>query len=76
MMEMVHNQNGNLNRAIKLPPLEGTVVLLGYGAVFVNLFFFLISLYWIFKGKIKQLPKWIVLFNLVLFPIQLIYFLF
>ncbi len=74
MMDMAHKQTGNLNGVTKLPMWEETIVVLGYSALFVNLFFFFSVSYWIFNGKIKLLPKWIVLFNLVLFPIQLIYF--
>jgi len=76
VVENLHKQQSNYNGAIKLQPLESIVVILGYGAVLVNLFFFFISLYWIVNNKIRQLPVWIVLFNLVLFPVQLIYFLF
>lgn len=74
-IENLRIQHGNTNGILKLQPLESTVVILGYGAVFVNFIFFFISLYLIINGRIKQLPKWIVFFNLVLFPIQVIYFL-
>jgi len=75
IVENLHQQKGNFNGAIKLQPLESTVVVLGYGAVFINFIFFAISLYWILSGRVKQLPLWIVFFNLVLFPVQVIYFL-
>jgi hypothetical protein len=71
---MVKRSKGNINAAIPLPFLENTLVLLGYSAIFINIVFALLSLYWLVSGKINLLPRWIVLFNLVMFPIQLCYF--
>jgi hypothetical protein len=76
LLENAKRQKGNFNGVIKLQPLESTVVILGYGAIVVNFFFFIAALNYILSGRIKQLSLWIVLFNLVLFPIQIFYFLY
>ena len=76
LVEMIKRSQGNLNAAIPLPPLENALVLLGYTAIFINIVFALLSLYWIFSRKINLLPRWIVFFNLVMFPIQVWYFFF
>jgi len=59
---------------LKLQPVEATLAILGCGAIIINLIFFLVSLYWIFSGKFKKVPLWIVLFNLVLFSAEIYYF--
>jgi len=72
----------NVNKAGKNPnvlgfqPLESTLIILGYGAVIFN-FIFLLSylIAYLFK-KGMSVPKWMLLFNLVLFFIQIIYFLY
>ena len=58
LVEMVKRSQGNLNAAIPLPPLENLLVLLGYSAIFINIVFVLLSLYWIFRRKINLLPRW------------------
>jgi hypothetical protein len=74
MVERARAQKPGFNGAIPLQPLESTVVILGYSAVFINLFFCLATFYLFYTKRIKQLPLWIVLFNLVLFPVQIVYF--
>ena len=74
LVELVKRSQGNINAAIPLPFLENTLVLLGYSAIFINVVFALLSAYWLVNGKFNLLPRWIVLFNLVMFPIQLCYF--
>lgn len=69
-----HNTHEGVSEQIlPLPWLEGTLVILGYGAIIVNTLFLL--LYFIFvslKMDIK-IPKWIVIFNIVIFCCQ-VYF--
>ena len=73
-VEMKNNAKGNPNLALKFQPVESTLVVLGYSAIFLNLFFVIFSLYWFATKKINFIPRWIVLFNLVMFPIQVYYF--
>jgi hypothetical protein len=73
-IENYRQRANNFTGAIKLQPLVSTVVILGYSAIIINFIFSIISLYWILSGRVKQLPLWIVFFNLVLFPMQVFYF--
>lgn len=57
-------------------PLESTLIILGYGAVLFNFIFLLSSLIIYLIKKEIPVAQWILLFNLVLFIIQLIYFLY
>lgn len=72
-VEMAKRAKGNFNGAIPFQPLESTLVILGYGAIFINAVFFLLSIYRAIAGKLNIDPKWIVWFNIILFPVQ-VYF--
>ena len=62
--------NGQL---IPLPWLEGTLVIIGYGAIIINLFFLLV-VFIIKSFQINvQIPAWIIIFNILLFGCQ-VYF--
>jgi hypothetical protein len=74
--ENAQKKKGHFDGQILLNPLESTLVVLGYGAIFVSLLFLLASIYWLITKQIKQIPKWIVITNLVFFPIQIYYFFF
>jgi len=69
-----HSKPGeSTGQILPLPWLESTLVILGYGAIIVNLLFLL--LYFIFvslKMNIK-IPKWIIIFNVIIFCSQ-VYF--
>lgn len=70
----MHNQHeGNKEQVIPLPWLQGSLVILGYGAIIVNALF--LVLYLIFTSlKVDiQIPKWIIIFNTVVFCCQ-VYF--
>lgn len=73
-VEIRNSVKGNANLALKFQPLESMFVILGYGAIFLNLFFIILCLLWFATKKIKFLPRFIVMFNLVMFPIQIYYF--
>lgn len=76
MYENAHKKNGNFNGAIQIQPLESTLVVLGYGAIFINLVFNLIVLVF-FVAKAKQpVAKWLIWTNFLLLILQLYYFLF
>ena len=66
-IEMNKKQAGNNYRVIRLPWMENTLVVLGYGAIIVNLFFLLICfIFAAFKMKHK-IPSWIIYFNVIVF---------
>jgi hypothetical protein len=72
-IEMHKKQEGPNFHVIQLPWLESTLVILGYGAIIVNLLFFLVwFIFTSFKMQLK-IPKWMLIFNVVLFGCQ-VYF--
>ena len=72
-MEFHNKQQGVSDKAIKLPAIEGTFVILGYGAIIVNLLFLLICfIYTAFKVK-TRVPSWIIIFSLVMFCCQIFF---
>ena len=73
-LEISKRVKGDFNGVIPFQPLESTVVILGYGAIIFNLIFVLLSLFWYITKRIKAVPGWIVLFNLLIFPLQVYYF--
>jgi hypothetical protein len=75
-VENAKKKTGNFDGQILLKPLESTLVVLGYGAIFINLFFVAACIYLFAAKKIEQIPKWIVIINLLFFPIQVYYFFF
>lgn len=75
-VELAKRAKGNHDGAIPFQPLESTIVILGYGAIFINIIFLLFSIYWLIRKKIKLIPRWIVIFNLLVFPAQIYFFFF
>ncbi len=73
-VELLKKEKGDFDSAIPLKPLESTLVILGYSAIFVNLIFFFFTLYLLATKKIKLIPHWIVLFNICILPLQVYYF--
>lgn len=64
---------GSTDQVIPLPWLEGTLVILGYGAIVVNTLFLLLAfIFTAFKVSIK-IPRWIIIFNVLIFCCQ-VYF--
>ena len=76
LVEMVKRNQGNLEPAIGVQALQGTLVILGYGAIFLNVIFFIWALVALARGKANPLPRWLLWFNLALFPVQVWYFFF
>jgi hypothetical protein len=74
LIEKYRRAQGNFDGAIPFQPLESTLVILGYGAVFINVVFVILSLYWLVAKKLSSIPRWIVLFNVFMFPLQVYYF--
>lgn len=68
---------GNPEALIPLPPLEGTIAVLGLVvAVILNYFFLCCCIYWLATKKIRLVPRLVTIFNVLIFPIQIIYFFF
>lgn len=73
-VENAKRKNENFDGQILLNGLESTLVVLGYGAIFINVLFLLFCCGLLIFKQIKQIPKWIVIVNLVFFIIQVYYF--
>ena len=72
-IEMNKKRQGSNEQAIPLPWMESTLVILGYGAIIINALFLLICfIFYSLKGDLK-IPRWIIIFNIVIFCCQ-VYF--
>ena len=72
-VEFHQKQKEVSGKVIKLPTIEGTFVILGYGAIIINLLFLLICfIYAAFKVK-SPVPSWMILFCLVMFCCQIFF---
>jgi hypothetical protein len=76
LYENAHKKDGNFNGAIQIQPLESTIVVLGYAAVFINLIFNLILLGFFITKKNWNVPRWLIWGNFILLLLQIYYFLF
>ena len=64
---------GKSLQAIPLPWLEGSFVILGYVAILVNTLFLLLTfIFYAFKTNTK-IPRWIIIFNIVIFCCQVFF---
>lgn len=75
-VENAQKKAGNFNGQVILKPLQSTLVVLGYSSLIISFLFLIACLYWLLVKKIKQIPRWIVITNLVFFVIQFYYFFF
>ncbi len=75
LYENAHKKNGNFNGAIQIQSLESTLVILGYGAVFINLIFNIFIL-GSFAIKKQPIAKWLIWSNFLFLLLQVYYFLF
>ncbi len=69
----ISNPDKAFTGALPVKPLESTLVILGYSAIFINIIFVLLVL---ILGKRKVLPQWLFWSNIVILLIQLYYFFF
>lgn len=66
--------NGNGESLIPLPFVEGTLVLLGWAAIFFNLAFCIAAIPMKLSGKLKTVPAWLFYVNFIFLVLQLLYF--
>ncbi len=60
LVDIFFQKKGKYDGALQLQPLKSTIIILGYGAIFVNLFFciaFLISTFLLKKNNSLTLPS-------------------
>jgi hypothetical protein len=73
-VEKAKQQQEDFRGLVLAKPLESTLAVLGYGAILVNAVFLLVYVFAAAAKKTKQIPRWIVIANLVFFIIQIYYF--
>lgn len=73
-IEQSRRKQGNFDGLIGFQPLEATLVILGYGAIFFNFIFLMIVLYRFLTRKKQSAPGWVTIANLCIFPLQVYYF--
>jgi hypothetical protein len=75
-VENMNKQKGDFSGAIKLQPLESTIVVLGYGAIIINFIFNLLLLVILVLKKEKKIEAWLIWFNFLILLVQVYYFFF
>ena len=76
-VENANKKKGNFDGNIILQPLESTFVVLGYGAIFINLVFNLFVLVMLSQKKSDfKISKWLIWTSFIFFIIQIYYFFF
>ncbi len=73
-MEYRKNLQANNNSITSLTWIENVLVILGYGAFFINIIFLAASFIFFIIKKENAVPKWMLLFTMLIFSFQLLYF--
>ena len=75
-VENANKKKGNFDGNIILQPLESTLVVLGYGAIFINLAFNLFVLVKLMLKKELLVSRWLIWTSFIFLVIQIYYFFF
>ncbi len=65
--------SGSDYRLIELPWLENVLVILGYGAIIINLFFLLVMFIYTAFSIRHAVPKWMTVFSIIMFGCQVFF---
>jgi hypothetical protein len=76
LVENAHKKAGNFNGSIKIQPLESMLVILGYGAVYINFIFNIFLLALLVFNRKKISPLWLNWVNFLFLLLQVYYFFF
>lgn len=76
LLKKAQKSNDPSNGVLGFQPLESTLAVLAYTAIFVNFVFIIFCAWWFVTKKIDQLPQWLVWFNFLMFALQVYYFFF
>ena len=76
MVEQAHKKAGNFKGAISINGLESTLVILGYGAIFINFIFNIIVLLLFITKNDQKVETWLRWINFLFLIIQLYTFFF
>ena len=73
-IELNNNKNNNSAPIFPLPFVEGTLVVLGQFAIFVNLLFCLMAFIMLVSKRPMLIPTWLIIFNFTFLFAQVYYF--
>ncbi len=76
LVENAHKTNAVFTGSIKIQPLESMLVILGYGAIFVNFIFNFFLLLVFTSPKKPFIPQWLKVINFLFLIAQVYYFFF
>jgi hypothetical protein len=74
VIENINKKDVAFNGYIKLDPLESTFVVLGYGAIIINIIFNGILLILFISKRKPNISNWMIWFNFLLLIIETCYF--
>ena len=76
MVENSHKKNISFTGAIQIQPLESLLVVLGYGAIFINFILNTCLLLLFVVGSKHRVAKWLIWVNFLFLVAQVYYFFF
>ncbi|MFM2360195.1 MAG: hypothetical protein RLY16_2188 [Bacteroidota bacterium] len=76
LIEIKQHQDEKFNDVVLLKPVQSTIVVLGYGAIVINVLFCLLFLISAIIPKWKYQPNWMTWANLFFLCLQIYYFFF
>ena len=71
-VEQSYARQGN-GEVMRLPFAQSTLVVLGYSAIILNFIFVLITLYLLLAKRLNRVPRFLIIFNLIVFAWQIIF---
>lgn len=69
-----HKKNIHFSGAIQINPLESTLVIMGYGAIFINFIFNIFVLALLVTKSKQTTTRWIIWANFIFLLTQIFYF--
>lgn len=73
-VELNDHKHGRNDVAVALPFGQSELVILGYSSILINFVFFFACLLTFFINKGRTIPKWIYIFNGLIFIYQVLFF--
>jgi hypothetical protein len=74
LIEITRHKTGDMQDVLKPQVITGTLIVLGYGAIFLNILFNIgCGLIFLLK-KTQRVSKWLIWVNFLLLLVQLFYF--
>lgn len=76
LVENAHKKAGVFNGSIKIQPVESMLVILGYGAIYINFIFNIFLLVSLVSKEKKTSQHWLNRVNFLFLIVQIYYFFF